>query len=116
MSDLYAGEDIGIWDADTGQILKETFEDKQEAEAAILIEQSELLTSMKKSPGWDLLNKYLIVCIDSHKEKLAYSTDFEQVRRLQEATKAYKNVLAFVDRKIHECLSFKNQKAPPGEG
>jgi len=116
MSDLYDGEDIRMWDAETGQMHKSTLADYQDEEMTQCIEDADVLQSMKGSRGWQMVSTFLTNCIDGYKNKLTYSEDLDKVRRFQEAIKAYENVLIFVDQKIHEGLSFKNQKTPPGEG
>ena len=49
------------------------------------------------------------------KEKLAYEQDIEKIRRLQEAIKAYQNVLTYVDYKIAEGRAL-IEKPVPEEG
>jgi hypothetical protein len=105
---LYENEQIKVWDPLTGELSgKDEYENE---EVNRIIEEGLLLKSLKVAPGWAILENLLkSTCIDL-KEKLAYEQDLEKFRRLQEAVKAYQNVLTFVDYKIAEGRALEEQK------
>jgi hypothetical protein len=105
---LYENEKIKLWDPETGEVSGK--DDVEQGEIARVIEEGLLLTSLKLTPGWNILESLLKNTCSDLKEKLAYEQDIEKFRRLQEAVKAYQNVLTFVDYKIAEGRALEEQK------
>ncbi len=111
MSNLYANEAVPLWNPVTDEY--EQVKDKQEVEAIELaVEEGHYLELLKNSAGFQILESYLRLTAEDLKHKLTTETDFRKIRRLQEAVKAYTNVLDFVDYKIHEGRAL-NQKRTP---
>lgn len=105
---LYENEEIKLWNPETGALeSSHTFEDE---EVNRLIEEGLSLVAMKRSSGWQILEALIKETCTDLKEKLAYESDIEKFRRLQEAVKAYQNVLTFVDYKIAEGKALEEQK------
>lgn len=105
---LYENEDIKIWNPETGELSgKSEILDEQTLQA---IDDGQALLAMKRSVGWQIVEELLKdTCIDL-KEKLVSEQDLERFRRIQEAVKAYQNVLNFVDYKIAEGKALEEQK------
>lgn len=111
---LYVNEKIKLWDADTGSYsARDEFDD---TEVQRIIEEGRSLDALKRSTGWSLLEDLLKTTCSDLKEKLAYESDIEKFRRLQEAVKAYQNVLTFVDYKIAEGKALEEKTQAPEEG
>lgn len=111
---LYVNEKIRLWDAETGAYSAR--DEVDETELQRVIEEGQSLDAMKKSPGWALLEDLLKTTCADLKEKLAYEADIEKFRRLQEAVKAYQNVLTYVEYKIAEGRALEEKQQAPIEG
>jgi hypothetical protein len=115
---LYDNEDVKLWNPETGEM---EVPDAASEEIQKLIDEGQQIELMAKHEGWKLVNGYISSCIESYRQKLSYEMDLKKVRRLQEALKAYINVLAFVDYKVSEARSLQSaqneqQQTPPQEG
>lgn len=112
---LYENEDIRIWNPETGELSgKSEIIDEQVAKA---IDDAQALLAMKRSSGWNLIEGLLKETCADLKEKLVAENDLERFRRIQEAVKAYQNVLNFVEYKIAEGKALEDQqKQSPDEG
>ena len=105
---LYENEDIRLWNPETGEMSAK--DDVITGEIQRLIEDSYSLIALKQSAGWQILEGLLqTTCMDL-KEKLVSEQDLERFRRIQEAVKAYQNVLNFVDYKIAEGRALEDQQ------
>jgi hypothetical protein len=112
---LYENEDIKLWNPETGELSGK--EEIIDSEVTRVIEESYAVAAMKRSSGWEIIENLLKDTCTDLKEKLAYESDLEKFRRLQEAVKAYQNVLTFVDYKIAEGKALEEQqKQSPDEG
>lgn len=111
MSTLYSNENPKIWNADTDEM--ETAKELQDAEVIQqAIEEGRALKQMANSSGYAILKTYLSATVEDLKNKLATESDYKKFRRLQEAVKAYNNVMVFVDFKIHEGSALELTRAP----
>lgn len=105
---LYENEDIKIWNPETGELSgKSEILDEQVQKA---IDEAQALSAMKRSTGWSIIEDLLKETCSDLKEKLVSENDLERFRRIQEAVKAYQNVLTFVDYKIAEGKALEEQK------
>ena len=105
---LYENEDIKIWNPETGELSgKSEILDEQVLKA---IEDGQALLALKRSTGWQIIEDLLKETCTDLKEKLVSEQDLERFRRIQEAVKAYQNVLTFVDYKIAEGKALEEQK------
>lgn len=105
---LYENEDIKIWNPETGELSgKSEILDEQVLKA---IDDGQALLAMKRSIGWQIVEDLLKETCADLKEKLVSEQDLERFRRIQEAVKAYQNVLTFVDYKIAEGKALEEQK------
>lgn len=111
---LYVNENVKLWDAETGSYTAKDEFDQTELQR--IIDDGRALEALKRSPGWSLLEDLLKTTCSDLKEKLAYESDIEKFRRLQEAVKAYQNVLTFVDYKIAEGKALEEKTQAPEEG
>lgn len=112
---LYENEDVKIWNPVTGEMTgKAEILDEQVLK---VIEDAQALEAMKRSAGWVLIEELLSETCSDLKEKLVSENDLERFRRLQEAVKAYQNILSFVEFKIAEGRALEEQqKQSPDEG
>ena len=108
---LYQGEDIKIWnpESDEYEKLKEA---QQEADIQEIIEEGRSLELLKGSRGFQIIERDLVALLEAHKQRLAVEEDFRKIRRLQEAIKAYTNVLALIDYKINEGRALAEKRDP----
>ena len=111
---LYVNEKIRMWNPETGQL--DGRDEYEEASLLKIVEEGQALDALKRSPGWVVLEELLKTTCSDLKEKLAYEQDLEKFRRLQEAVKAYQNVLTFVDYKIAEGKALEEKQQAPTEG
>jgi hypothetical protein len=112
---LYANENIKIWNPETGEMSGKS--EVIDAEVERVIDEGLALAQLKQARGWILLEGLLKDTCADLKEKLTYEQDLDKFRRLQEAVKAYQNVMNFVDYKIAEGLALQEQKTQsPEEG
>ena len=112
MSTLYANEKITLWNANTDE--QEVIKlEQEEAEVQQGIEEGRCFSQLKQHNGFHLLQTYLLTTVEDLKHKLSYETDYKKFRRLQEAVKAYTNVLTFVDFKIQEGLALEQTRIAP---
>lgn len=105
---LYENENIKLWNPETGELSGK--DEVVEGEVVRVIEEGYAVAAMKRSSGWQIIENLLRETCTDLKEKLAYESDVEKFRRLQEAVKAYQNVLTFVDYKIAEGKALEEQK------
>lgn len=113
MSTLYSNENPQLWNPETDEYDKVKLVE-EENEVLKVIEEGHTLELLKNSSGFKLIETYLLATIEDLKNKLATETDFKKIRRLQEAAKAYSNVLLFMDYKIHEGRALAQQRTPEG--
>lgn len=111
MSTLYSNEEIRVWNPESDQYesLKEA---QEENEVTELIEEGRALELLKGSRGFQVIDKYLRMTVEDLKSKLAVEQDFRKLRRLQEAVKAYQNVLLLIDYKINEGRALAEKQDP----
>lgn len=110
---LYANENIKIWNPETGEM-----SDKEEildSETERVIDEGHALSQMIGTRGWAILSGLLKETCTDLKEKLVIEQDLDKFRRLQEAVKAYQNVMNFVDYKIAEGIALQEQKTQSPE-
>ena len=105
---LYENEDIKLWNPETGELTGKA--EIVDGEVTRVIEEAQAVAAMKRSSGWGIIETLLKETCTDLKEKLAYESDIAKFRRLQEAVKAYQNVLTFVDYKIAEGRALEEQK------
>jgi len=110
---LYENEKIQLWNPETGELSGK--EEVIDSEVTRIIEEGAALNALKRSSGWQIVENLLSVTCSDLKEKLAYEQDIEKIRRLQEAVKAYQNVLTFVDYKIAEGRALEENKQQSSE-
>jgi len=106
---LYENEKVRVWNPTTGEL--DAIEPNAEVDQ--VVSEGRSLESMKGSEGWRILEAILATSIEDYKQKLAYEEDVNRIRRLQEAVKAYSNVLLFVDSKIAEGRALIDNKPDP---
>jgi hypothetical protein len=111
---LYVNERIRMWNPETDQL--DGRDEYEEKELGRIVEEGQALDALKRTPGWEVLEELLKTTCSDLKEKLAYEQDIEKFRRLQEAVKAYQNVLTFVDYKIAEGKALEEKQQAPIEG
>jgi hypothetical protein len=111
---LYENENLKLWMPETGEFTSK--EEVIDGEEKRIIEEGRALEAMLRSDGWKVVNGLLTLTTTDLKEKLAYEQDIEKIRRLQEAIKAYQNVLTYVDYKIAEGRALAEQNQSPKEG
>jgi hypothetical protein len=108
---LYSTENVRPWNPETDE-----YEDlknaQEESEIQEMIEEGLALELLKGSRGFQVIEKYLSMSIEQLKAKLAVEEDFRKIRRLQEAVKAYTNVLVLVDYKINEGRALSTKRDP----
>lgn len=117
MAVLYMNESVApakLWDPETGEDYGSTAREEQEIEE--LISQGKQLESLQQAPGWQIVTDFLKLMVSDYMHKLTLETDHKKIRRLQEAIKAYSNVLSFVNYKINEAKAFDKRRTPPSEG
>jgi hypothetical protein len=105
---LYENEKIKLWDPETNEM--SGTDEVIDEEVRRIIDEGYSLIALKNSNGWQLLENLLKTTCSDLKEKLTYEQDLERFRRLQEAVKAYQNVLNFVDYKIAEGRALEDQQ------
>lgn len=112
---LYANENVvSLWNADTDEY--EKIKAQQEEDAALqAIEEGRALAQLQQHSGFALLESYLLATIQDLKNKLTVESDYKRFRRLQEAVKAYSNVLGFVNFKVHEGRALESARTPEEE-
>lgn len=110
---LYANENIKIWNPETGEMSEK--EEVVDSEVDRVIDEGHALSQLKGSRGWSILSGLLKETCTDLKEKLVIEQDLEKFRRLQEAVKAYQNVMNFVDYKIAEGIALQEQKTQSPE-
>lgn len=115
MKTLYVNENVTLWNAETDEHEKIKLA-QEEAEVVQAIEEGRVLAQLKGHSGYILLQTYLIETIQDCKHKLTLETDYKKFRRLQEAVKAYTNVLGFVEFKVQEGLALEQTRQTPEEG
>lgn len=111
---LYEHENLKLWMPETGEFTSK--EEVVDNEVVRIIEEGKALEAMVRSDGWKSVENLLKITCTDLKEKLAYEQDLEKIRRLQEAIKAYQNVLTYVDYKIAEGRTLAEQNQSPKEG
>lgn len=112
---LYQNENVVLWNPETDK-LEEFKLAQEENEIQQGIEEGRSFSQLKQHNGFILLQTYLLTTVEDLKHKLSYETDYKKFRRLQEAVKAYTNVLTFVDFKIQEGLALEQTRQTPSEG
>jgi|GEM_PF-2616498 len=110
---LYANENIKIWNPETGEMSDK--EDIIDSETERVIDEGLALSQMTGTRGWIILRGLLTNTCTDLKEKLVIEHDLDKFRRLQEAVKAYQNVMNFVDYKIAEGIALQEQKTQSPE-
>ena len=110
---LYENEDVKIWNPETGELSGKS--EILEEQALKAIEDSHALAALKRSVGWQLIEDLLKETCADLKEKLVSENDLKRFRRIQEAVKAYQNVLNFVDYKIAEGKALEEQQTQSPE-
>lgn len=112
MSTLYSNERVPLWNPEHDQyeLLK-----LAEEEAAIqqAIEEGHALDILRQSTGFKILEDFLKNSIDNLVGQLKIEQDYKKIRRLQEALKAYHNVLLFVDVKVNDGKALQDQQRTP---
>jgi hypothetical protein len=111
---LYENEKIQLWNPETGELSGK--DEVVEEEVTRIIEEGLALSTLKGHSGWKIIENLLLATTTDLKDKLAYEQDIEKIRRLQEAIKAYQNVLTFVDYKIAEGKALEENNQAPIEG
>lgn len=112
---LYENESIKLWNPETGELSGK--DEVIDSEVTRVIEEGYAVQAMARSAGWEIIANLLKDTCTDLKDKLAYESDIEKFRRLQEAVKAYQNVLTFVDYKIAEGKALEEQQQQsPDEG
>lgn len=89
-----------LFDSDTGLELEQSLAMRAKTEGDQLLREAAAFAQMKSLPGYQYLEKYLDSMIEAFKDKLLETDDFRTIRRLQEHTRAYANVLTYVDAVI----------------
>lgn len=110
---LYANENVKIWNPETNELTDKS--ELLDAEMERAIDEGQALAQLKQSRGWIILESLLKETCADLKEKLVAEQDLDKFRRLQEAVKAYQNVISFVDYKISEGLALQEQKTQSPE-
>ena len=106
---LYENEQVRLWNPESG-----TYEvSPATAEVDQLVAEGRSLETLKQSDGWLIVEAILKNSVEDYKQKLSYEEDLNKIRRLQEAIKAYTNVLLFVDSKITEGRALSDTKPDP---
>ena len=111
MSTLYGNEPVALWNPETD--IQEKLQLEQEEDEAIkTIEEGIVLEQLQNHSGYKILESYLLVTIEDFKYKLVAEQDERKFRRLQEAVKAYTNVLSFVEFKVQEGKALVQLRTP----
>ncbi len=108
---LYANEEIRPYDFETGETEEAWKDQREEDQIKAEISAGKSLENMKGTEGWGLVETFLTDHIVKYRDLLVGSTDFDQVKRLQEAIKAYSNVMVFVEHHIFTARNLQ-QRAP----
>jgi hypothetical protein len=112
------------FDGETGLELESSLAMRAKVDGDDLLREAVAFGQMKSLPGWQYLEKFINSVVESHKEKLLLSKDFDEIRRIQEHVGAYLNVLTYVDALIaqgdqvraeHEALQTAPEMDPPSE-
>lgn len=109
---LYENEKVRVYNPVVGDYEQVQTKPQPLEEVRIFIEEGNQLAALKQLPGWKQVENFVNESVDYFKVKLINSTDTDQIRRLQEAIKAYLNILHFVDQKINEAKSFDINRTP----
>ena len=88
------------FDGDTGQELLSSLAMRAKLEGNDLVQEALAFQQMKATPGWKILEQFINSVVAAYQDKLVEEENFKQIRRLQEHTKAYLNVLTYVDAVI----------------
>lgn len=110
MAELYANEEIYMYDPETGTETDLASERRQKAEESEFIAQSQKLESLKRNRGWKVLTSWLNECIAHYQEALIHEQDQQKIYRFQEAIKCYRNIENFVDAHVKEGKEFLERK------
>jgi hypothetical protein len=115
---LYANEEIqvNLYDPETGEYLDGTGLTPEEEEIRSFIANGKVMERLKRHAGWKLLTDFMKANVSKYKEGLVNETDFEKVKRMQEAVKAYENVMTYVDAIINESKGLEQQTDPSNQG
>lgn len=111
---LYDNETVEqpFFDMETGREFQDYHVKKEEEEIKQIVEEGKTLEAMKKGDGWKFVATFITDAVDAYKEKMTYEVDFEKIKRMQEAVKAYRNVEAYIDYKINEAKGLETKKTP----
>jgi hypothetical protein len=107
---LYEGEEINLYDPETGSETDRAQELRENAEVDSLIADSQKFESLLKNRGWKLLVKWLHEVDKQYTEMLVNEQDPKKIARLQEAIKCYRNVEGFVKFRVAEGKEFLERK------
>lgn len=113
---LYSHEQVEVWDPETGRTNEEYVDQQEKEEIQTFVKLGKSLESLKKSRGWKFVEEFLSSNEEKYKQLLTHELDFEKIKRLQEAIKAYGNVRAYVDQTINQAKGFDTNRTPPKEG
>ena len=114
---LYENEKVQIWNPETDEAFQTDEEKLEIEEIRVRIEAGKQLEGLKQSEGWKSVSTFLTSSVDAYKDILTKEQDFKKIRRLQEAIKAYSNVLSFIDVTIAEGKNLQeNHQTPEDQG
>lgn len=94
---------LALVDHDTGLDTAYAIDKRTADNERHILEDGQSLQAMCGTPGWRLVSGFLDDMIRTYTDQLIVETKYDEVRRLQEHTKAYVKVQAFVNGKILEA-------------
>lgn len=102
----------GKVDPDTGVLSNEDLNLQTQAALEEISNEAEALRSLVQSPGWRLVEDFIIDSLESDTESLIVAQETQDMIRLQERIKVRQGLLAFINMKI---LEGSKQEAPDTE-
>jgi len=100
---LYKNEVIRPYDPETGTELSDLAAQLSDEETREAIAAGLALEEMTRSKGWEICDNFLKSMIERYRDVLTTETDFEKLKRIQEAIKCYQSLLNYIEWRIHDA-------------
>lgn len=103
-------------DIETGVPDLDFIEQAHAQQSMVSLAEAREISKMSASRGWAIVCEFLGGSIERNKERLVTETDQEKVRRLQERTQAFIQVLSFVGNRVVEASVEAQELESQGDG
>lgn len=109
-------ESSAAYDPLTGLETEESCQARQNIDLEQRLEEDSYLAALQDSAGWKILEKHLRERLAKLEEVLIHVTELEEVRRVQEQILARREILNFIEYRIQEGNSLKEEQAQHDAG